>query len=534
MKTALLLSLLAGLLSACSPLTSTAQRSPHHMSLPAQIPAAIPQAVLSAPPVPVPAPTAAPVALHSVVASDVSVRELLFALTREAQVTVHLDEDVQGRITINAVNQSFEAILQRIAQSTRLRYYRVNDGLHVQRDTPFWHNYAVDYLNIARISDAQVNVSTELAATGGSVLDGGGSGGGNSSQTSLRSASENQFWASLANNLQSLLQRSQPTADPGSEQATDDSPPLFINQEAGIVGIYGDSSQHQAVQQFLAQLASATQRQVLIEATIAEVTLNERYQSGIDWSVLRSDGSLGLDISQNITSLVLGNRPAFNLELSNSSLLGDPMSVTLSALQTFGDVSIMSSPKVMALNNQTALLKVVDNLVYFTLEVAIDPGEDGSAPVVTYESSLHTLPVGFVMTVTPFINPQGGVTLNVRPTISRIIDRVVDPNPAFQQVGVTNEIPVVQVREVESGLKVNSGDIAVIGGLMQDEVKQTQRGIPLLSRIPWLGALFRYQDDSNQKTELVIFLKPIVIHSPGLNDSARPYRSLLPTIAEPG
>jgi general secretion pathway protein D len=231
-----------------------------------------------------------------------------------------------------------------------------------------------------------------------------------------------------------------------------------------------------------------------------------------------------------MNDLILNSAPSFNAGAS-TRVDGNLLNATLQALETFGDVRIMSSPKIMALNNQTALLKVVDNLVYFTVDVTIDTATGPLGSVgnnVTYETQINTVPVGFVMSVTPYINDQGSVILNVRPTISRVIRQIRDPNPALAEAEVISEIPVIQVREVESVLKVNSGDVAIIGGLMQDEISKNKRGIPFLSKLPYAGSLFRYEDDNIEKTELVIFIKPIVIKHASVDTDLKQFREYMP------
>ncbi|PHR27621.1 MAG: hypothetical protein COA38_13220, partial [Fluviicola sp.] len=241
--------------------------------------------------------------------------------------------------------------------------------------------------------------------------------------------------------------------------------------------------QHIEVQNFLNEVQLSVHRQVLIEATIVEVSLNDSYQAGVDWKILNSDGGSKVSGAQNITDLALLSRPNLSLSLTGINIHDNELQATLRALETFGEVSVMSSPKIMALNNQTAVLKVVDNLIYFTIDVNVDTsassGSQGGT-LTTFDSELNTVPVGFVMSVTPFIDKLNQVILNVRPTISRVVSFVQDPNPALADAGVISKIPVIQVREVESILKVASGDIAIIGGLMQDELKQTNRGVPFL------------------------------------------------------
>ena len=212
-----------------------------------------------------------------------------------------------------------------------------------------------------------------------------------------------------------------------------------------------------------------------------------------------------------------------------TSAIGNVL-MTLKLLEQFGDVQILSSPKIIAMNNQTAVLKVVDNRVYFT--VTVDPELRNAAgditKVATVETEIHTVPVGFVMNVTPFISVSEEVVLNVRPSISRILGYVNDPNPALAKEGVVNPIPEIQVREMESMLRVNSGQVAIIGGLMQDQIEKRTSGVPGLSSLPVLGKLFSYQDDKIVKTELLVFLRPTVIDNASLDGELEEFKKYLP------
>jgi general secretion pathway protein D len=219
---------------------------------------------------------------------------------------------------------------------------------------------------------------------------------------------------------------------------------------------------------------------------------------------------------------------------SPSSFLGN-LSVAVSLLESFGTVKVLSSPKLSVLNNQTAFLKVVDNRIYFTINVQVTPGTTtGTQPIVTYTSTPATVPVGFVMSVTPSIDESGMVTMDVRPTISRIIDYVDDPNPALAQARVVSQIPEIQTREIESLLRVKSGDIAVMGGLMQDATNNLSDEIPGVGRIPWLGNLFKYKNDKHTKSELVIFLRPVVIRDASLEGDYHAYKALAEREGVPG
>ncbi|MFT7685387.1 MAG: MSHA type pilus biogenesis protein MshL [Candidatus Azotimanducaceae bacterium] len=467
---------------------------------------------------------------HTIVVFDVPVRELLFSLARDAGLELDIDPEITQLVTMNAIDQPIDILLERIASSAGLSYEIHQNVLKIKRDLPYLESYALNFLNMSRTSTGSVGVSTQIQATGqGSSDDGGGSeSGGNNSDTSVSTLSEHNFWESLSSNLDAILAETSAVDD---EQTATVSNNVIINRESGIVFIRATRSQHTDIRHFINLVENSTQRQVMIEATIAEVTLNETYQAGIDWQLINSQTSSGIELTQDITGVSLAQPPTFNLSVSDLSFGGNELQATLSALETFGDVSVVSSPKIMAMNNQTAILKVVDNLIYFTVDVNIDnaTGTAGGGRLVTFETDVNTVPVGFVMSVTPFIGVDDLVTLNVRPTISRVIDFVTDPNPQLAQENVVSQIPVIQAREVESVLKVASGDVAVIGGLMQDQLKRNTRGVPLMGRLPFVGSAFRYDDNETTKTELVIFIRPKVIKNASIEGDLSQFRKYLPT-----
>ena len=463
---------------------------------------------------------------YTVVVHDVPIRELLFSMARDAKLNLDIDNAIEGNVTMNAIDQTLPKILDRISQQTNIRYQLVEDTLRVQADMPYLKLYSIGYLNMSRLSTGTVEVSSEISSTGTADVEGGAGGGGggqngNDSSSVVQNTSYNQFWKSLTINISSILGEA---VKAGKSENIDTSDKVIVNRESGMIAVKATAKQHEQVQGFLDQVLDSVQRQVLIEATIAEVRLSDRYQAGIDWSLVSSDPNA--TATQDLLGGNLGQTPFFSFNIAET-ISGNPLNVTLRALETFGDVKVLSSPKVMAINNQSALLKVVDNEVYFTTDVEAVPGLLNQNAVVAVDTNVNTVPVGLVMAVTPFIDENEVVTLNVRPTISRIIGFVTDPNPALADAGVTSEIPVIQVREIESVLKIENGDTAVIGGLMQDSIDKSTTGIPILSSIPVLGALFRYQDDQYVKSELVIFIRPVVTQDASLTGDLKEYRKYL-------
>jgi general secretion pathway protein D len=465
---------------------------------------------------------------YTVVVHDVPVRELLFSMARDADLNLDIDNSISGKVTMNAIDQTLPRILDRISQQTDIRYQLVDDTLVVKADTPHLKTYNISYLNVSRVSTGTVEVSSEIKSTGTGNVEsgaggagGGGSSGGNDSSSLVQNSSSNQFWKTLTINIAGIIGE-EVKASKGDDVLTSDR--IIVNRESGMLAVKATAKQHAEIQGFIDQVLDSVQRQVLIEATIAEVKLSDRYQAGIDWTLVTSDPNT--TATQDLLGGNLGQTPFFSFNIAET-ISGNPLNVTLKALETFGDVKVLSSPKVMAINNQSAILKVVDNEVYFTTDVEAVPGSVNQNSLVTVDTDVNTVPVGFVMAVTPFIDQHETVTLNVRPTISRIIDFVADPNPQLAEAGVTSQIPVIQVREIESVLKIENGDTAVIGGLMQDQIDKETTGVPILSSIPLLGSLFRYQDDTYSKSELVIFIRPVVTKDASLTGDFKEYRKYL-------
>lgn len=501
--------------------------SPQNGSNETAIPSPVSQTPFLPPPTPKPK-----LETYTLVVNKVPADELLFAIARDAKLNIDLIGDIEGTVTLNAIDESLLRILDRISRQIPIRYELLDNNLVISADTPYLHTYHVDYLNISRKSVSSVDLATQVGATSLDINSGGGTGsssGNNNSTTRVENLSENNFWSSLENNLGSILNLD---IKPGS-QDKDAVGHLIIHRETGTVTVRARQIEHRQIQRFLNNIVSSARRQVLIEATIVEVGLSDTYQAGIDWKIL-SKNSDGFDLNQNFSGGLTASSdgitaPNFLLTYKDPlSGIGNVIS-TVKALEEFGDVKILSSPKIIALNNQTAILKVVDNRVYFTLSVDTTVDEDGRTVSEKTESIVHTVPIGLVMNVTPYISQNNEVLLNVRPTISRILSFVNDPNPELAAVNVVSRIPEIQVREMESLLRVNTGQVAVIGGLMQDKNDSTKYGVPLLSSIPLLGRLFSYEKDEIVKTELLVFIRPTIIENASLDEDLRHFKQYLQT-----
>jgi MSHA biogenesis protein MshL len=442
----------------------------------------------------------------TVVATGVPANELLFALARDARLNLDIDPSITGNVSINAIDQTLPQILKRVARQVSLRYYLDGPILVIEKDSPFIRTYRVDYLNMSRTTTSDVQVATQIAS-GGSE-----GGGGSNSSTAVTNDSKNDFWTTLEGNIGALA-----TVDGAAGT-------VISNRESGVISVRTTSTAHDDIQHFINQVIGSARKQVLIEATVVEVTLSDEFQAGVDWSRIASGN--GWSFQQSALAGALGTAPFTSATYANSNADRD-VSAAVKALDSFGDVSVMSSPKIMAINNQTSILKVIDNRVYFSTEVETTDATPDTIATRTETTTINTVSVGFVMNVTPFITEDNEIILNIRPTISRILRFVNTPNTVLAAAGITNPVPEIQVREMESVLRVADGNTAVIGGLMQDTANSTSSGIPFLRDLPGIGFLFGTQSEVLAKTELVIFLRPRIIGDANVDTSLRDFKQFL-------
>ncbi|MDX1434704.1 MAG: secretin N-terminal domain-containing protein [Gammaproteobacteria bacterium] len=500
--------------------------------------AEIPKPVRQTPFVPPPTPSA-PKETYTVVVNEVPVKELLFALARDASLNVDIHPDVTGLVTLNAVDQTLDQILTRVSNQLDLRYDISDNGISIRRDTPFVRIYRVDYVNLTREATTSSTVATNIATTESGATTaggGGGGGGGNNSTTTVTSNSSYPFWETLVETIRSLITGS--GANVAGELDAEEA--VIANAANGIVMVRATSAQHAEIQSYLDEIQSSSRRQVLIEATIVEVELSDGYSAGVDWSELASDA--GVSVQQSLiagAAAATGQPPFFLLQYADSRdpTTGQPngdITATVRLLKQFGEAKVLSSPKIMTLNNQTALLKVVENVVYFEVTsstVSTQAGFD-----TTSDSTAKSVSVGVVMSVTPQINADDDVILTVRPTISRVADFVDDPNPSLvTPTGerIVNRVPEIAVREMESVLRIGTGQLAVLGGLMQDDIRRDADAVPVLSESETFGELFTSRDNQFVKTELVIFLRPWVIRTPDVRADLHSFQPFLPENIQP-
>lgn len=575
-------------LGACTNLPKSMTPSDQHINLPRdEAPGVIPPLSETAPLPPPPKATKA-AERYSIVVNNVLAQEILFALARDAKLNIEIHPGITGTVTMNLIERTLPEIMDAISRQVDMRYELNGDNLAILPDKPFLRTYKIDFINMSRTVDSKNITSTQISGTAANSVaitsvssstknelmesliqnvkemiieedklhyleqidlqtkqqaHARGTGVASNSVSLASPASKNRTEINQATNggqINSGTRTGGSVSGSGNQDVQGQSElvqkkadferavNVFANKETGILIVRATSRQHEKVQEFIDKVMVTAKRQVLIEATIVEVTLNDNYKQGINWSLLQRNGT-GFQLSQagtvGLPSANLANMFILNY-LNPTSRLGN-LAASVSLLESFGKVKVLSSPKLSVMNNQTATLKVVDNRVYFT--ITSTAATYSAAGVIltqpTYTSTPNTVSVGFVMNVTPQISDSDMVTINLRPTITRILGYVNDPNPDLARAGVINRVPELQTREMESIIKVDNGQIAVMGGLMQDTVNNFTDEVPGLGRIPGIGELFKNRNDTNTKTELVIFLRPVVLNQESQYDLVRQFKN---------
>ncbi|MDD5586913.1 MAG: secretin N-terminal domain-containing protein [Alphaproteobacteria bacterium] len=469
---------------------------------------------------------------------DIPLRDVLMELGREGRVNLELDPRIQGGIIFTAHNQPFDEVIKRICALAGLRHRIDGAFMRIELDEPYQQTYPVDYLSLTRRSTSEVTIATNVfdvdvtSANGSSTGSrNNGSGSDNNSVAKIAGASDADFWSELEKSMSQVLatsSRARPLlkeADPAPGNGP--TPANFsIDRQAGLVTVFGNSGQQEAISHYLRKLQRKATAQVLIEARIVEVELNDEFQSGINWRSLFGGafnaaarfGTVGAGAP--FTTATTAADGVFTASVNDKDFSG-----ILNLVRTFGATRVLSSPRLTVLNNQTAVMKVARNEVYFVTSAQFPTTVSTAGVPVSgtpvFSSTPRTVPVGLVMTVQPAIDAENGrVTMTLRPTISRVVDQVNDPSIGLNaaQAGVSNPvqsvIPVLAVREMDSVLQINSGEVAIMGGLMQDSSINTDQGVPPFDALPVVGNLAKSRDNKGATSELVILLRATILNNP--------------------
>lgn len=439
----------------------------------------------------------------------------LIELARINEIDLQLDPKINSTVVFTAKNRPFIDIVRQLCDLTGLRYKIEGTSLKIEVDDPYPENYSVQFLSLARSGENTISIATDVFST---IRDQKNN-VDNGSNSSVISTTQSDFWRELESNLKVILS--------GSPSGM--TPQFSVHKQGGIISVVGTSRQHQRVGEYLKNLRRAVATQVLIEAKIIEVSLSDQYRSGINWQKIAC-GDLKIDAPFG----TIAQRPHFiNPTLAQGDMIslglkGRNFVSLLKAIEEFGSSRTLSSPRLTVMNNQTAILKVAQNQVYFRLNYDKQFNFNNQRENISVSSDIQTVPIGLVMSVQPAIDHSTGhIILSLRPTISRLSRSVHDPavDIAFNANNSQVEpkpslIPVVEVREIDSVLRLKSGEIAVLGGLMEVRSANATSKLPAAGDIPLLGNLFRSTSTAEEVVELVIFLKATIMDDAPTADEA--------------
>lgn len=431
---------------------------------------------------------------------NIPVQEALFELAKQAGVNIMLDGTFTKKIPVfyYAKNQTFEEVLETLCASANLHYQFNHGVLRISQDVPYLKTHTIQFLLGSRSTKMQTSIHTDLLTSG---LNKAETTHDNGASISLNTNHTVDFWEELERNVSLLLK----------DEAKNEQVHYSLNRYAGILSVLGTQKQQRRVAEYLKKLQKLVTAQILIEAKIIEIDLHDEYKSGVNWSLFLSRTGLNpLPVGGgNKMSLDKGE---FSFQVATNYLHG-----LVQFMEQFGCVRTLANPRQTVLNNQSAVLKVAHNEVFFEVQVQDDAGLRGAGSFNFFQqraqSRVQTVPIGLILYVHPSYNSEtGDIIVSLHPTISRVVGMKSDPIVALYGTRqVESQVPIVQVREMDSVIVAREGQVIVTGGLMEERVSQSNVGIPGISQIPLLGELFKNTERKRQTTELVILLKLSVV-----------------------
>ncbi len=482
-----------------------------------ELPAAITQDLLASPAQLIPE-MAEP--RFNVTAQQVSLADFFNSLVADTPYSLVLHPELDGTISLQLKQVTLAETLQIVQQLYGFDIRRQGRVYQVLPAGLRTETIAVNYLMLQRHGFSSISVNSggvsqnannqqnkqgnnrgqnQNMNQGGLGQQGSGQQGMGQQQfngSTIQSESRTDFWKDLEKALQTLL-------GDGPQRA------VVVSPQAGLVTVRGMPDEISAVRAFLGQSERQLQRQVILEAKIIEVTLNDEYQQGINWqNAIASVRSTGFNLTtsgaipSNAISANIGGVTA--ISFSNADFNG-----VINLLETQGNAQVLSSPRVTAMNNQKAVIKVGQD-EYFVTDVTSNNTVTGTGAAVPSQNiSLQPFFSGIALDVTPQIDQFGGVILHVHPSVTETSEQTKTIRFSNEQI----VLPLAQsnIRESDTIIKAQNGEIVVIGGLMQTVSTQMESRTPVLGAIPVLGQLFTSKHTVEKKKELVILLKPTVV-----------------------
>ena len=429
----------------------------------------------------------------------------LRALGRTSKTAIHAEPDITSEVTVDFPGGTLRQALTVLVEPAGLFFEETPSGIAVrQRKTVL---YAIDYPQLTRSGSGSASI-TLGGATGGSGGNGTNFNGSSASsqpqnlangntvsdatQVSISQENQNTFWTTLETELRSMLK---------------DGDSLVFNRFSGVAQITAPVKRQESIRAFIEMVNHRITQQVEIEARLVEVTLRDEQKLGIDWELaattldgLRVQGRSPVDVAGVGGTVLSASTFAATLGFGRASAV-------IQALKQQGEVKTVAQPRLRTLNNQTAFIKVGQDQPFFRLQQTTTLQQPGAATAFnqTQENfSVSTITIGTILAVTPQIDGDRMITLDVLPAITRL--QAIVTSPDGRQTA-----PVTEVKQASTIVRLRDGETAIIGGLISEETGETIRRIPVLGRVPVLGTAFSSKAKLRARTELVIFLTPRIV-----------------------
>lgn len=415
--------------------------------------------------------------LYSFRAQELPIIDALALFARSNHLNIVAGPEITGTITVDFHHLPLAQAMSAILEAHGYYWEHHQDLIQVKQFKTTMLN--VDYIRLVRGGTGENRAQMNSGSTGGI-------GSQETGQITVNQQDEIKFWDELEKQIQTLMSKD------GR---------LVINRLSGTIQVTDWYQRVDEIDHFLKTVHQALYRQVEIEVRIYEVNLNDNYSLGIDWSKINFYGTSGNIGLANIITAPFGGFIA-KAATTTISFADGSFDGVLKALQEQGELRVVSQPRVVTLNNQPALIKVATDQPFFTS--TISQGTAGSPNIVTEQ--VRSVTVGLVLSVTPQISEDGWIMLDVTPIISRLRDIVTSPQE-------TANAPVLDIKQSSGLVRLKDGEMVIIGGLIQEESSDTERKVPILGDIPFLGRLFKGTYNVKTKSELVIFLSPKIVRS---------------------
>ncbi len=449
---------------------------------------------------------------------DSELSSLLLGIGRDSPINIVVDPEVEGTLTADLRDVSLLEILDEAVVQRGYAYSVRGNVLRIYKPRRETRTYEVDYPDYQRLGASNVELGGFIGAA--PPIGEGDSSGEDSSTAAVETTQSSDFYGQLEAGLRALVfGSSEVTSEENLEEGSNIEPRrVFVTRGAGIVSVTAEPKVLEQVEEYLYGIAESTQRQVLIDVQVVEVTLTDDLDLGVDleyapnWGV-ETAGVFARMITPGLreASVAQSLAPLLNEGGLSFGIARDDLGVVLTALAKQTDVRLVSTPRIATVNNHKAVIKVVRNEVFFVAEVENIITDD--IVQQTTEFVPQIVPIGITLDVTPQISSESEILMHIHPSVSEIVDLRIQPtsDPSLPQNG---SLPVVDVRETDTVLRVPDEATIVMGGLVHSREFEQERRVPVLGQLPLIGTAFRRLATEERRTELVLFLTPKVMDPP--------------------